>query len=767
MRNLFFIAIVLMSSCTSSEKQEHNLKLWYAQPAAEWTEALPVGNGRLGAMVYGIVDREQIQFNEETLWTGQPHDYAREGASEYLDEIRQLLFDGNQKKADELAMEKFMSDPLRQKAYQPFGDIYLNFEGHENYTDYYRELDLKDGVVHTKYKIGNTTYSREVIASNPDQLIVIHLESDEAKSMNFSIEMGSVHGKKSVSIDGEKLVLDVEVGDGGMKGRSKATVTSNGKSSFENDHIIVSDASEATIYLSVSTNYVSYKEVSQEPSTKVDEYLANIDNQSYDQIKQKHVADYQGLFNRFALDLGESLKDSLPIDERIKQFQDSPDPQLVSLYVQFGRYLLISSSRPGTQPANLQGIWNQDIKPSWDSKYTVNINTEMNYWPAELTNLSECHDPLFKLIEECSEAGQSTAKAYYDADGWVLHHNTDQWRGTAPINHSNHGIWVSGSGWLSSHLWEHYLFTQEKEFLKNRAYPIMKEAAVFYADFLIEDPRTGWLISTPSNSPENGGLVAGPTMDHQIIRSLFKACVAASEILGTDGDFANQLNELIPKIAPNQIGQYGQLQEWMEDKDNPENKHRHVSHLWGIHPGKDINWEENPEFMEAAKQSLIFRGDDGTGWSLAWKINFWARFLDGNHANELIKLLFRLVEENGTRMSGGGSYANLFDAHPPFQIDGNFGATAGIIELLIQSHLSSIDIMPALPDAYPTGSISGVCARGGFELDFDWENMELKEITVRSKAGNVCKLKYGNHTIEFATQAGKEYQLSATLEILE
>ncbi|MCK5277701.1 MAG: glycoside hydrolase family 95 protein, partial [Cyclobacteriaceae bacterium] len=520
-------------------------------------------------------------------------------------------------------------------------------------------------------------------------------------------------------------------------------------------------------FLSASTNYLSYKEVSAYPSNRVDEYLSKIEGQSYKSIRERHIADYQQLFNRFILDLGTNAKDTLPVDERIRRFQESPDPQLVSLYVQYGRYLLISSSRSGTNPANLQGIWNKELKPSWDSKYTVNINTEMNYWPAEVTNLSECHDPLFKLIEECAETGKLTAKAHYDVDGWVLHHNTDLWRGTAPINHSNHGIWMGGSGWLSTHLWEHYLFTQDREFLKNRAYPIIKEAARFYAEFLIEDPNTGWLISTPSNSPENGGLVAGPTMDHQIIRSLLKACVEASNILETDIEFASKLKELIPEIAPNQIGQYGQLQEWMEDKDNPENKHRHVSHLWGMYPGKDINWEENPEMMEAARQSLLFRGDDGTGWSLAWKINFWARCLDGNHAYELIKLLFRFVESDGTSYRKGGSYLNLFDAHPPFQIDGNFGAAAGIVELLIQSHLSTIDLLPALPDEFQTGSISGVCARGGFELDFNWENKQLNQVTVRSKAGEICRLKYGDKTREFETEKGGVYMLDGELDILK
>lgn len=769
MRILLFIAAFFCLSCSNQKTSvsPHNLKLWYDKPATNWSEALPVGNGRLGAMVFGSVAQERVQFNEETLWTGGPHDYAHKGAVEYLDEIRTLLFEGKQSEAHDLAMEEFMSDPLRQKAYQPFGDVYINFEGHENFTDYYRELDLKDAVCKTKYRVENTTYTREVIASHPDELIVIHLGSDGAKSMNFSLEMDASHEKKILSVEGETLVLDVEVTDGGMKGRSKLKLESDGKATIEKNLLIVTDATEATIYLSAATNFVSYKEVSEEPSTRIDEYLANIESKKYSGIKEKHIADYQVLFNRFDLDLGSNQKDTLPIDERIRQFQNSTDPQLVSLYVQYGRYLLISSSRAGTQPANLQGIWNKDIKPAWDSKYTVNINTEMNYWPAELTNLSECHDPLFRMLEECVESGKITAKEHYDADGWVLHHNTDQWRGTAPINHSNHGIWVSGSGWLSSHLWEHYLFTQDKEFLRDRGFPIMKEAAIFYKDFLIEDPKSGWLISTPSNSPENGGLVAGPTMDHQIIRSLFQACVSAAEILETDTAFAAQLKGLIPKIAPNQIGQYGQLQEWMEDKDNPDNKHRHVSHLWGMHPGKDINWEESPELMEAAKQSLLFRGDDGTGWSLAWKINFWARFLDGNHANELIKLLFRMVEVDGTRMSGGGSYPNLFDAHPPFQIDGNFGATAGIVEMLIQSHLSTIDILPALPDAYPKGSISGVCARGGFELDFEWENKELNGVTVRSKAGEKCKLRYGQHEIEFLTQAGKEYKLNPSLDIIE
>jgi alpha-L-fucosidase 2 len=761
MRTLTLLVLAATFACTSNQPEHHDLRLWYDEPANTWTEALPVGNGRLGAMVYGTVAQEHVQFNEETLWTGHPHDYAHEGAYEYLDEIRTLLFDGKQKEAEELAMQQFMSDPLRQKAYQPFGDVYIKFEDHDDYTDYCRELDIKNGISKTSYKVGTTTFTREVFASHPDDVIVMHLMSDGDMKQNFSIGLNSMHELKKISAAGNTVLMDVEVSDGGMKGKSKLMVETNGYTSASEDHILVEGATEATIFLNAYTNYVDYKELAAEAPLPEFSWL---ERKEYEVLKSDHTTDYNSLFGRFSLDLGTNQRDTLPIDDRIRQFQESEDPQLVALYVQYGRYLLISSSRSGTNPANLQGIWNRELEPAWDSKYTVNINTEMNYWPAEVTNLSECHDPLFKMIRECAETGKKTAKEHYGTNGWVLHHNTDQWRGTAPINHSNHGIWVSGSGWLSSHLWEHYLFTMDEDFLRDRAYPIMKEAAIFYTDFLIEDPETGWLISTPSNSPEIGGLVAGPTMDHQIIRSLLKSCVTATEILDVDREFAEQLRALIPKIAPNQIGEYGQLQEWLQDKDDPDNKHRHVSHLWGIHPGKDINWQDSPELMEAAKQSLIFRGDDGTGWSLAWKINFWARLLEGNHANELIKLLFRPARENGTRMSGGGSYPNLFDAHPPFQIDGNFGAAAGIVELLVQSHLSSIDILPALPDAYPTGSIYGVCARGGFELDLAWENMKLTNITVSSKAGMLCKLKYQNKSIEFPTDAGEKYQLNGDLE---
>jgi alpha-L-fucosidase 2 len=430
----------------------------------------------------------------------------------------------------------------------------------------------------------------------------------------------------------------------------------------------------------------------------------------------------------------------------------------MALYVQYGRYLLISSSRPHTRPANLQGIWNDLLVPPWGSKYTTNINAEMNYWGVEILHLSPLHEPLLEMIKELSVTGKETAKTHYNARGWVLHHNTDLWRNTTPINAANHGIWVSGAGWLSQHLWEHYLFTQNREFLQKTAYPIMKEAALFFVDFLVKDPKTGWLISTPSNSPENGGLVAGPTMDHQIIRSLFKNCIAASEVLKTDEEFRKTLQLNYQQIAPNQIGKFGQLQEWLEDKDDTANKHRHVSHLWGLHPGNEINWDETPELTKAARQSLLYRGDEGTGWSLAWKINFWARFKDGEHALNMVKMLLRPAS------GAGGSYVNLFDAHPPFQIDGNFGGSAGMAEMVLQSHTKYIDLLLALPQELPEGNIRGIKARGGFELDFSWQEGKLKTLKVTSTAGNLLVLRYGNQTVSIPTKKGGVYQFSGDLK---
>jgi len=755
---------ILLSACVATTP-ESTLKLWYDQPAEQWTEALPVGNGRLGAMVFGGVETEHIQFNEETLWTGSPNSYSHLGAYNYLEEIRQLLQDNKQEEAQDLAMKEFMSIPLNQKEYQPFGDLYLEFPGHKEYTGYSRELDIENAISRTTYKVDGVNYTREVIASEPHQVIAIQLTADQKEALSFNIRLDAEHKYNSIITSDNSQTLRVTVKDGALAGTARFVVETDGTVSSEDNRVFVANAESATIWLSAATTFKNYKDVSNDPVAYLSDVFSQIDDATFDHVKKVHIADYRSLFDRFSLDFGNNQRDTLPTDQRLEMFTQSPDdPQLLALYAQYGRYLLISSSRPGTGPANLQGIWNKDLNPAWGSKYTININTEMNYWPAELTNLSECHEPLFSLIKDLSVTGQSVALEHYNCEGWVAHHNTDLWRGAAPINHSNHGMWVGGSGWLVHHMWEHYLYTMDEDFLREEAYPVMKGAAQFYAQYLVEDTATGWLISTPSNSPENRGMVAGPTMDHQIIRSLFTACIEAAGILKTDPEFAQQLSELSSRIAPNQIGQYGQLQEWLEDVDDPENKHRHVSHLWGIHPSADITWEENPELMEAAKQSLIFRGDDGTGWSLAWKINFWARLMEGDHTYELIKMIFRPVSSRKTNYKkGGGSYPNLFDAHPPFQIDGNFGATAGIVEMLIQSHQSAIHILPALPSALPAGSISGVCVRGGFELSFRWSEGALESLEVTSKVGEECKLKYGSRIISIPTVAGKIYQFDGQL----
>jgi len=769
--NLFVLPLLILVSLTLSsaaQKESDNLKLWYNKPALKWTEALPIGNGRLGAMIFGGVENDRIQFNEETLWTGSPNDYAHKGASKYLGQVRQLLADGKQKEAEELAMAELMGVPVRQKTYQAFGDLNLHFTGQKDIANYHRELDLKSALCRVSYKAGGVNYSREYISSNPDQVIAIRLTADQAKALNFTLDMSSLHEAKTMEASGNLLTPKVNVKEGVLRGVATVRVISAGSVVAGTNQISVSGAKTATIYLAAATNYVNYKDVSGNPEEKTNKMLEKVKSKSFAQIQKSHVTDYQKLFNRFDVQFSENEQAKLPTNERIVAFSnEANDPQLLALYIQYGRYLLISSSRPGTQPANLQGIWNESLTPSWDSKWTVNINTEMNYWPVEIANLSECQEPLYQMIADCAETGKVVAKEHYNASGWVLHHNTDIWRGTAPINASNHGIWVTGGAWLSRHMWEHYLFTLDKKFLAEKAYPLMKGSAEFFTQFLTKDPKTGYLISTPSNSPENGGLVAGPTMDHQIIRALFKSCIEASEILGTDQQFALRLTEMLPQIAPNKIGQYGQLQEWIEDKDDPKNKHRHVSHLWAVYPGNEINWQQTPEMMKAARQSLIYRGDEGTGWSLSWKINFWARFLDGNHAYDMVKLLFRPVQiDDVVYTGGGGSYANLFDAHPPFQIDGNFGAPAGMIEMLVQSQLNEIAILPALPDALTSGRISGVCARGGFELSFNWNNGKLQELKVLSKAGQKCKLHYGDKIVELDTQKGKSYSFDGELRKL-
>lgn len=762
------------------------LKLWYNQPAKIWTEALPVGNGRMAAMIYGGIDKETIQFNEETVWTGQPHDYARKGASRHLPQLRALLFEGKQSEAHQLAEKEFMSQPYGQQTYQPLGDIKLNFEGHENATNYYRDLTLDNAISTVKYIVNGITFTREVFASFPQQAIYVKISASKAKALNFNVALASPHYNKSIAASGSQLVLkgvannypyDYYEKKGNFKyPSSKITYESrlqienkDGELVVNNNTIDIKNATVVVLRLVAATNFVNYNDISANPALRCDQYQKNIAKLNYEKAKKKHIADHAKLYKRTSIDLGETALSARPTNERLISYTQDKDPNLVALLYQYGRYLLIASSRPGTQPANLQGIWNDKLIPPWDSKYTVNINTEMNYWLAEMTNLAECHEPLIGMLKDLSVTGRNVAKEYYNAPGWVLHHNTDLWRGAAPINGADHGIWVGGSGWLCQHLWWHYEYNGDKKYLLDTAYPIMKGAAEFYADYLIPHPsHPQWLISGPSNSPENGGLVMGPTMDHQIIRNLFTNTIEAANILGIDAGFAKQLEELKGRIAPHQIGKHGQLQEWIEDVDDPKNEHRHVSHMWALHPGNEISPLTTPELADACKVTLRHRGDEGTGWSRAWKINFWARLLDGEHAYHILNnLIIPSFNTDGVSMTeGGGLYANLFDAHPPFQIDGNFGATSGITEMIMQNHLRDsngdyyIDILPALPAKFVNGKITGLRARGGFVVDIEWKNNSLYSLKVVSDNANKLTIRYKGNIASTNTLKGKQYTFS-------
>jgi len=758
-------ALVLLGSGLVASAQDP-LTLWYSHPAEKWVEALPVGNGRLGGMLFGGVTNEHLQFNEDTLWTGQPHEYQHEGAVKFLPALRQLLFDGKQAEAEDLALKEFMSVPLRQKIYQPFGDVWLTFPGHTNATGYRRELDLDSAVARVGYVSGGVRFQRELFASHPDQALVWRLTADRHAQLSFTARLDCVHPGNQVQIrNGNEIELTGQVEPGGLRFASRLRlVIQGGVLTPRGNQLEVSLADSALITLSAATSFRNYHDISADPGALCEQLMASTKQKTYENLLKSHLDDYRGLFNRVRLDLGRG-PDAPPTDERLKHFATRPDPALEALYFQFARYLLIASSRPGGQPANLQGLWNDSTKPPWDSKWTVNINTEMNYWPAEVCNLSECHEPLFDLIADCAVTGRKTAQSHYGARGWVLHHNTDLWRGTAPINRSNHGTWVTGGAWLCLHLWEHYLFTGDREFLRRRAFPLMKDASLFFIDYLVEDPKTHWLVSGPSNSPEQGGMVMGPSMDHQIIRDLFANTIEAATLLGSDDELCATLRRIRARIAPNQVGKHGQLQEWLEDKDDPKNDHRHCSHLWAVFPGHEITPLSTPDLAAAARQSLLFRGDGGTGWSKAWKINFWARFLDGDHAHKML-----------AEALAGNTYPNLFDAHPPFQIDGNFGGCSGIAEMLLQSQaqvlppsqpsVRVLDLLPALPAAWPKGSITGLRARDGFEIDLTWSDGRLSRAKIRSLLGRPCELRAHGRKLQLNTQPGKIYTVDANLKLL-